>query len=92
MLQSWSVLTMFSVPAQYWLRYSDKGKQLEFGADNVITDKSTWLSTSISWTPTKNNTVTVVSPFYKDDTVRMCKVITLSRYLEWILIDAFKKQ
>ena len=81
------------LPPLYWTRYINKGTQLQFDHDKVITSDTTWLRESVSRTYyAKNNTLRVVSPYLRNDYFVNCKVVTFSRVLEWVLVDAFKKR
>ncbi|XP_067933356.1 uncharacterized protein [Watersipora subatra] len=88
---NYATVVISELPSSYWRRYTNKGRQLEFEADNVLQNEITWLATGISWTYSTENKAKVVSPYYEDENFLMCKLLSFSRVAEWMLIDAFKK-
>lgn len=84
--------TSVLVPSDYIKRYKSKGRQLQFLPDKVVKSEMEWLSTNVEWDLTQDKKATVTSVAYADSNMTMCKGLTMSKFMEWIYIDAFKKQ
>lgn len=77
----------------YVSRYMTKGMQLEFPPDIVSTSEKAWEDDMITWDQTSKVGVSLVtSPYYQDNKYVFAKYLTLSRVIEWIMIDSFRKQ
>lgn len=77
---------------KYVSRYEARGRKIVAVPDEVISNKVLWLATNMKWT-LNNDVYEIQSPIYRDEETGnvYCKIITLSRAMEYILVDAFKK-
>ena len=75
----------------YMYRYMNKGRPLQFTADRVYTSLLEWELASIEWDLSSPAVAKVSSPVYRDGDIIYAKVLTLSRLMEFIMVDTFKK-
>ena len=69
----------------------NKGRPLQFTADRVYTNLLEWELASIEWDLSSPTVAKVSSPVYRDGDIIYAKVLTLSRLMEFIMVDTFKK-
>lgn len=72
-------------------RYANQGRQLVFEPDRICHSLLEWELAEIEWDLSTPGKAKVTSPIYKDGGLIYAKVLTLSRLMEWIMIDTFKK-